>query len=176
MRAHALITGCSLWLFVVGWVRRLISVPSQPGDRHIRDRQSIFPTWCILNGEGYFTQRPTRLFTLRGFSSNLLEDRGAFTTGLEFYWPLFNLQRGYKTLPVFLHRMRLGTFVDAGAAGDPIDLDDTLVGAGFELITSLEIGWRRTSSFRIGLGWPVVQPDFLDETGPVFLLQLGNPL
>jgi hypothetical protein len=126
--------------------------------------------------EGSFTQRPTRLFPLRGFSSNLLEDRGAFTTGLEFYWPLFNLQKGYKTLPVFLHRMRLGTFIDAGAAGDPIDLDDTLVGAGFELITSLEIGWRRTSSFRIGLGWPVVQPDFLDETGPVFLLQLGNPL
>jgi hypothetical protein len=127
--------------------------------------------------EGSFTQRPTRLFPLRGFGANLLEATEAFTAGLEFYWPLFNLQQGYKTLPVFLHRMRLGTFVDAGAAEDSISIDDDiLVGAGFELITSLEIGWRRTSSFRIGLGWPVFQPDFLDETGPVFLIQLGNPL
>jgi len=126
--------------------------------------------------EGYFTQRPTRLFPLRGFDSDLLEAPEALTTGFEVYWPLFNLQQGYKTLPVFLHRLRLGTFVDAGVAGDSIDLDDTLVGAGFELITSLEIGWGKLSSFRIGVGWPIIQPDYLDESGPVFLIQIGNPL
>ena len=126
--------------------------------------------------EGYFTQRPTRLFPLRGFEANILEAPEAVTTGIEVYWPLFNIQKGYNTLPVFFHRLRLGTFVDAGAAGESISIDDTLVGAGFELITSLEIGWGKLSSFRVGLGWPVVQPDFLDESGPVFLMQLGNPL
>ena len=126
--------------------------------------------------EGYFTQRPTRLFPLRGFESDILEAPEAITTGIEVYWPLLNIQKGYKTLPVFFHRLRLGTFVDAGVAGESIALDDTLVGAGFELITSLEIGWGKLSSFRVGLGWPVVQPDFLDESGPVFLIQLGNPL
>ena len=126
--------------------------------------------------EGYFTQRPTRLFPLRGFDSDLIEAPEALTAGFEVYWPLANLQQGYKTLPVFLHRLRLGTFVDAGVAGDSIDLGDTLVGAGFEIITSLEIGWGKLSSFRIGVGWPVIQPDYLDESGPVFLIQMGNPL
>ena len=126
--------------------------------------------------EGYFTQRPTRLFPLRGFESDILEGPEAVTTGIEVYWPLFNFQRGYKTLPLFLHRLRLGTFIDAGAAGQNISFDDTLVGAGFELITSMEIGWGKLSSFRVGLGWPVIQPDYLDESTPVFLIQLGNPL
>jgi hypothetical protein len=126
--------------------------------------------------EGYFTQRPTRLFPLRGFEDNILEAKQAYSTGIEVYWPLFNLQEGYKTLPLFLHRMRLGTFVDVGAASDSIALDDTLIGTGFELVTSMQIGWGRVSSFRVGLGWPVLQPDYLDESGPVLLIQLGKPL
>ncbi len=126
--------------------------------------------------EGYFTQRPTRLFPLRGFESNILEASEAVTTGIEVYWPLINIQKGYKTLPLFFHRLRLGTFVDAGAASENLSLDDTLVGAGFELITSMEIGWGKLSSFRVGLGWPVIQPDYLDESGPVLLIQLGSPL
>jgi hypothetical protein len=126
--------------------------------------------------EGYFTQRPTRLFPLRGFDDNILEAKEAFATGIEVYWPLLNLQQGYKTLPLFLHRLRLGTFVDAGAASDTISVDDTLIGAGFELVTSMQVGWGRLSSFRVGLGWPVLQPDYLDESGPVLLIQLGKPL
>jgi len=126
--------------------------------------------------EGYFTQRPTRLFPLRGFEDNILEAKQAITSGVEVYWPLLNLQEGYKTLPLFLHRLRLGTFIDVGAASDTISFDDTLIGAGFELVTSMQIGWGKLSSFRVGLGWPVFQPDYLDESGPVFLIQLGKPL
>ena len=126
--------------------------------------------------EGYFTQRPTRLFPLRGFDDNILEAKQAFSTGIEVYWPLLNLQEGYKTLPLFLHRLRLGTFVDIGAASNTISVDDTLIGAGFELVTSMQIGWGKVSSFRVGLGWPVLQPDYLDESGPVLLIQIGKPL
>ena len=126
--------------------------------------------------EGYFTQRPTRLFPLRGFDADILEASEAVATGAEIYWPLFDFQQGYNTLPIFFHRLRLGTFVEAGAASESISKDDILVGAGFELVTSMEIGWGKLSSFRLGLGWPVVQPDYLDESGPVFLIQLGKPL
>jgi hypothetical protein len=126
--------------------------------------------------EGYFTQRPTRLFPLRGFDSNILEAGQAITSGVEVFWPLVNLQAGYKTLPLYFHRMYLGTFVDAGIASDRPSSDDILVGAGFELITSLEIAWGNLSSFRIGFAWPLEQPDGLDESGPVFLIQLGRPL
>ncbi len=126
--------------------------------------------------EGYFTQRPTRLFPLRGFDSNLIEAGQAITSGIEVLWPLFNLQAGYKTLPLYFHRIYLGTFVDAGIASDRPSRDDILVGAGFELITSLEIAWGNLSSFRIGFAWPLEQPDGLAESGPVFLIQLGHPL
>ncbi|MEN6473433.1 MAG: hypothetical protein ABFD81_05410 [Syntrophaceae bacterium] len=127
-------------------------------------------------GEGYFTQRPSRLFPLRGFSSNLLEASQAFSTGVEIYWPLINLQRGYETLPLFFHKLRLGTFVDSGACRNRMSSEDLLVGAGIELITSMELAWGNLSSFHMGIAWPVRQPDYLDENGPVLLLQIGRPL
>jgi hypothetical protein len=126
--------------------------------------------------EGYFTQRLTRLFPLRGFDSNILEAGQAITSGIEVLWPLVNLQAGYKTLPLYFHRIYLGTFVDTGIASDRPSSKDILVGAGFELITSLEIAWGNLSSFRIGFAWPLKQPDGLDETGPIFIIQLGRPL
>ncbi len=126
--------------------------------------------------EGYFTQRPTRLFPLRGFDSNVLEAGQAVTSGIEVFWPLVNLQKGYKTFPLFLHRLRLGTFIDAGAASDQLTWDDTLIGAGLELVTSMEIAWGNLSAFSVGIAWPVRQPDILDEQGPIFLIQFGRPL
>ena len=126
--------------------------------------------------EGYFTRRPTRLFPLRGFESNLLDDQQVVTSHLEVFWPLANLQMGYQNLPLFLHRLKLGTFVDAGVAGSTYNQDTLLIGAGFELITTMELAWGNLSAFRIGVAWPVAQPDLLDEDGPVFLIQLGKPL
>ena len=67
--------------------------------------------------EGDFTRRPTRLFPIRGFDANVIDAPSAATASAEVFWPLANLQFGYKSLPVFLHRLRLGTFVDAGFAG-----------------------------------------------------------
>ncbi|MFV1965969.1 MAG: hypothetical protein ACC628_11130 [Pirellulaceae bacterium] len=126
--------------------------------------------------EGYFTQKPSRLFPIRGFDSNVLESQTAVAGGIEIFWPLANLQTGYKTLPVFFHRLRLGTFVDAGFASDDISRDDLLIGAGFELVTSLEMAWKTFSALRVGVAWPLAQPGFLDQTGPVILFQLGRPL
>ncbi len=48
--------------------------------------------------------------------------------------------------------------------------------AGFELLTSLELGWGNFSTFRIGVAWPLVQADDLGQEGPVIVFQLGRPL
>ena len=127
-------------------------------------------------GEGYFTSRPSRLFPVRGFGANLLEADKAVTTGLEVFWPLANIQRGHGTLPLFLHRLWLGTFVDAGLCADSMGMDDTLAGAGFEVVTSFEVAWGNLSSFRMGVAWPVRQPGYLDEEGPLLVVQIGRPL
>jgi hypothetical protein len=126
--------------------------------------------------EGDFTRRPTRLFPIRGFESGVLEGTTAAAASVEVSWPLANLQFGYKSLPVFLHRLRLGVFADAGFASDDLSSDDLLVGAGFELVTSLEAGWGGLSTFRIGASWPLEQPDRLDEDGPEIVFQIGRPL
>jgi len=127
-------------------------------------------------GEGYFTQRPSRLFALRGFSSNILEADKALASGMEVYFPLANIQKGYKTLPLFLHRVYLGTFVDVGFCSKNITFNDRLMGAGVELVTSMEIAWGNLSSFRTGIAWPIKQPTYLHEHGPVFIIQVGRPL
>jgi hypothetical protein len=127
-------------------------------------------------GEGFFTQRPSRLFFLRGFDDNAIEAGQAVSCGVETFWPLFELQSGYKTLPLFLHNIHLGTFVDAGVADQHPASEDILVGAGFELITGMEIAWGIMAHFRLGLAWPVVKPDGLEQDGPVFLIQIGRPL
>lgn len=126
--------------------------------------------------EGYFTRRAPRLFPVRGFDSNVIEAPTVATATAEVYWPLANLQRGYGTLPLFLHRLRLGTFVDAGYAKPDSGGDSYLVGAGLELLTSVEVGWGGMSTFRIGVSWPLEQPDGLDQDGPVFIFQIGRPL
>lgn len=126
--------------------------------------------------EGYFTRLPPKLFPVRGFDSNLIEAPKAAAGGIEVFWPLANLQMGYTTLPLFFHRLRLGTFIDAGIAGETYKSDDWLMGAGFEFLVSAEIAWGSFSAFRFGVAWPLVCPDYVHDDGVKFVFQLGRPL
>jgi hypothetical protein len=127
-------------------------------------------------GEGYFTRRPSRLYPLRGFSSNTFEAGQVYTAGGEIYWPIANIQKGYGTLPLFLHRLKLGTFVDSGICSDEVSTEDIALGAGLELVTSMEIAWGVMSEIRLGLAWPIVKPDYINPQGYVVLFQIGRPL
>jgi hypothetical protein len=127
-------------------------------------------------GEGYFTQRTSRLFALRGFDANILEASQAATASVETFWPLAKLQAGYGAWPVFLHNLHLGTFADSGIAADHPDSDGLLISAGFELITGMELAWGFMADLRLGWAWPLSYPDDLVQDGPVFLIQIGRPL
>jgi hypothetical protein len=126
--------------------------------------------------EGHFTQRSSRLFALRGFDSNIIEDEQAVSASLTVLWPLAKLQAGYKTLPLFLHNVTMGTFVDAGFAGDHFAGDDILISAGVEFITGFQMAWDQKSHFSIGLAWPLRKPDDIDQEGPTLLILIGHPL
>lgn len=127
-------------------------------------------------GEGYFTRRSSRLFSLRGFDSDILEADTAATASLDVLWPCARLQSGYKTLPLFLHNITLSTFVDAGFASDNYDADELLIGAGIEIITGMELAWSNKSHFSIGVAWPLKKPDDIEQDGPTFLILIGRPL
>ena len=127
-------------------------------------------------GEGYFTQRAARLFPLRGFDSDILDAAQAATLSLDVIWPFLKLQTGYKSLPLFLHNIQMGTFADAGFAADHFSSDEILVSAGIELVTGMELAWDIMSRFSIGVAWPLRQPDDIHASGPVLLIQIGRPL
>ena len=129
-----------------------------------------------ISGEGFFTQRAARLFPLRGFDSDILDASQAASVSLDMVIPLLRLQAGYKTLPVFLHNIHLGSFVDAGFAAEHYRSEEVLVSAGFELVTGMELAWDIMSRFSVGLAWPLKQPDDLNQSGPVLLIQIGRPL
>ena len=96
--------------------------------------------------------------------------------GIETFWPLANLQAGYKSLPLFLHNISIGTFVDCGFAADHLTSEEILAGAGFEMITGMELAWGFMADFRLGWAWPLRWPDDVTQDGPVFLIQIGRPL
>ena len=127
-------------------------------------------------GEGFFTQRATRLFPLRGFDSDILDASQAASASLDLVLPILKLQTGYETLPLFLHNMKLGLFMDSGFAAEHIEANEILVSAGIELITGMELAWDIMSRFSIGLAWPIEQPEDLNQSGPVLLIQIGRPL
>lgn len=128
------------------------------------------------SGEGYFTQRYSRLFSLRGFDGNILEAGQAASASLNVLWPFARLQTGYKTMPLFLHNITVNTFIDSGFAANQFDEDQILVSAGIELITGMQLAWDNKSNFRIGLAWPLTKPSDIEQEGPVLLILIGRPL
>jgi hypothetical protein len=61
-------------------------------------------------------------------------------------------------------------------AAEDFSGDELLVSAGFELITGMELAWGIMADFRLGVAWPLVQPDYLHQSGPVYFIQFGQPL
>lgn len=126
--------------------------------------------------EGFFTQRTTRLFPLRGFATNSIEDGQVFSSRTEYFVPLARINAGYRTWPVFWRSLRAGVFADCGMASQRPSADQLLVGLGLEIVASMELAWDINANLHLGVAWPVVQPDYLDQQGPVLLFQIGRPL
>lgn len=69
----------------------------------------------------------------------------------EYRFPLFRLDAGIGTLPLFFRRMYGVVFVDVGdAAYDPLRPLDVLTGMGAELRTTATFGYFSGASFRLG--------------------------
>lgn len=126
--------------------------------------------------EGFFTHRPSRLFPIRGFDANILEAEQAAVVTLETFWPIAELHTGYKTLPLFLRNIKLSTFADAGYAAEPYTEEDLLVGAGFEIITGMEVAWGVMADIHLGIAWPVIRPNDFEDNEAILLIQIGRPL
>jgi hypothetical protein len=88
---------------------------------------------------------------LRGYPVNVRSGRHYHLLQLEYRFPIWRINRGILTLPVYLNRLHAAVFVDTGNAfNGPLDLSQFLVGAGGHLMLDFTIGYLLAFTLRVG--------------------------
>jgi len=98
-----------------------------------------------------------RTFPVRGYGADALLGRSAAAASVELRLPLALVGRGLGLLPVYLDRMSLSLFADAGAAWFPkgfttqLPSSSTIGGVGAELVTDLGAVYATPLRLRAGV-------------------------
>ncbi len=115
-------------------------------------------------GEGSVYVLPEEYRTVRGFPVGAAYGDLYYLASLEYRAPIWRIDRGWNTWPIFLRTLHGAVYCDAGYAFDafPGDgaalastLGDTLVGVGAELRLDLVLGWGLGLTTRVGYGFGV---------------------
>jgi hypothetical protein len=90
---------------------------------------------------------------LRGYPSALFQGQRVALGTLEYRFPLYNIERGPGTFPLFFKRLHGALFVDAGKTWDAggLDLKDFNRGIGGEIRLDADIGYYLPVRFVIGI-------------------------
>ena len=110
---------------------------------------------------------------LRGYQSNAFEGRSYAVANLEYRFPLFSPQRGWRSLPVFLRHLRGAVFVDAAEAwgnngSDAFRLEDLKTAAGASLGLDTAIGFSLPATAEV-----VVAHGFAEQGDTKVYLRFG---
>jgi hypothetical protein len=94
---------------------------------------------------------PVGLPSLRGYPPGAFSGDQLHGIRLEYRFPLWWVERGYHTLPVFFRRVHGAVFTDhALISFGELDRDDWRAGVGGELVWSLAIGYFLPITIRTG--------------------------
>jgi len=118
-------------------------------------------------GESPLTTASTRVFTMRGLPLVTFSRERVMIFSTEYRLPLFRVQRGLGTTPLFLRSAHMALFSDAGDAwnasqktGGLTDFfDDFMVSVGLELRGDFVLGYGLPVVGRLGYGILVVNRD-----------------
>jgi hypothetical protein len=135
-------------------------------------------------GEGAAYMLPEEYRSLRGFPVAAAYGDWYYLGSVEYRAPLWRIDRGWNTLPLFLRTLHGAVYCDAGNAFDTLPastgalggtLGNTLVGLGAELRLSMVLGWGLGLTTRIGYGFGV-NGQYGYELGSLdgFYAQLGS--
>jgi len=135
-------------------------------------------------GEGAAYMLPEEYRSLRGFPVGAAYGDMYYLTSLEYRAPIWRIDRGFNTLPLFVRTLHGAVFCDAGYAFDAFPtsgaeagstLGDTLVGVGAELRLSMVLGWGLGLTTRLGYGFGVNgQYAYAPGSMDGFYAQLGS--
>lgn len=106
-------------------------------------------------GDAAVTATPDEFRMLRGYPiATQMGDR-TWLTGLEYRAPLWRIERGMGTIPLYFRTVSLRAFTDAGEAWSAGAARQPLVGTGAELHLSGIYGWAIATNARLGyaVGW-----------------------
>jgi len=106
-------------------------------------------------------------FALRGFAEKVQQGKQALIASLEYRFPLATIERALGYWPVFFDDVRGGVFVEAGLAGETLDIANLKVGFGAEISVSLTTGYFVNWALRVGIA------QGLGEPNPSFYLTAG---
>jgi dipeptidyl aminopeptidase/acylaminoacyl peptidase len=117
--------------------------------------------------DGFAVGGHTGEFALRGFAEKVQQGKQALLASVEYRFPLMVIERGLGYWPIFFDDLRGGVFVEAGLAGDTLDIENLKLGFGAELSLSLTTGYFFNWALRLGIA------QGLGEPSPRFYLSVG---
>lgn len=171
-----------------GFARHVLAVRAAYGAADSRSSEP-FAVGGVSGGSlevlpGFAWGDPQRTFFVRGFApSSQVGDR-AFAGSAEYRAPLMRVARGVGLVPVFLQKLSLLAFADAGAAwctaspsgSDPCISEGArtwLASVGGELLFDAALQYDQLYRFRLGVAHPVRGLAFASQ-GTTIYFTLGN--
>ena len=110
-------------------------------------------------GEGEFLGLGSRHFPVRGYETSTLRGYRAALGSLEYRLPIWNIDRGPSTWPVFFNRLVGAAFVDAGTAWQRNGNRRTIASTGAEVGLDLFLSYVAPIRYRIGFAYLLTDPD-----------------
>jgi hypothetical protein len=108
-------------------------------------------------------------FVLRGFAPEAFSGRQVVSLGAPYVFPLFSIERGLGGWPIFFDDLGARLFVDAGLAGDQLDVGELKLGFGVEISLSVTTGYVQNLTVLVGVG------QGLGEPRPLFYFNMDLP-
>jgi hypothetical protein len=127
--------------------------------------------------ENGITVIPSEWRSLRGFRPASDSGEWYWLASTEYRFPVWNIDRGVGTFPLFVRNLSAAIVADAGNAFDDAEgtaLDQTLVGVGAELRLNTIVAYGYGFSTRIGYAFSVAGGGIAPGDPDGFYLSLGS--
>jgi Tol biopolymer transport system component len=138
-------------------------------------------------GSSVLSVQTDEFYPLRGFGFDF-QATSLMALYAEYRFPIWQVERGLWTLPVFLERLHGALFADSAVGLNQRNLADLsaaarrafnrpLVGAGGELRADLSLGWQVPLTVRLGVGVPLLDRGMRPlRYTPLVYLSFGSAL
>ena len=123
----------------------------------VAEGDDLYPRTFRLGGslgESIFYGRSDKYYSLRGYETSRFLGQRILLGSAEYRFPVWKMERGMGTLPVFFNQVHGALFADCGDTFDEgFDADRLKVGLGAELRFDLTLLYAMRLTGRLGLAW-----------------------